>query len=126
MTIDRLGQYGGLYQNYKVPDMKQVDTQQVTEPKEVKDSQESRRNEYPDAEQKNRKQQSRISDLENISLTFNKEDFDYLGKDSEIGNLDVQKAVSDMRKDQILEEYQYFIGSLTQDISMQDGIVIQK
>lgn len=55
---------------------------------------------------------SRAADLKNISLTFNKEEsFDYIGSESSLANLDVQKAISDMQKDQILQQYQYFVGS---------------
>ena len=52
--------------------------------------------------------------LEDISITFHKQDdFDYIGRDSDIRSLDVEKAISDMRKDQILQQYQYFVGSKT-------------
>ena len=54
------------------------------------------------------------ADLEDISVTFNKQDdFGYIGRDSDIHSLDVEKALSDMRKDQILQQYQYFVGSKT-------------
>lgn len=46
-----------------------------------------------------------------VSLTFNKEEsFDYIGSESSLANLDVQKAISVMKKDKILQEYQYFVG----------------
>ena len=41
------------------------------------------------------------------------DDFGYIGRDSDIHSLDVEKAISDMRKDQILQQYQYFVGSKT-------------
>lgn len=72
----------------------------------------------------------RIADLENISLKFNKEDnFDYIGNDSSLDNLDMQKAISDMRKDQVLQGYQYFVGSsrnLFTGQASEDGVVILK
>ncbi len=71
---------------------------------------------------------SKAADLENVSLTFNKEEsFDYLGSESNLLNLDMQKAISDMKKDSILQEYQYFVGS-AQDFLMNpaDGMVFQK
>lgn len=50
-------------------------------------------------------------DPKEISLTFNKEEnFDYIGSESSLANLDVQKAISVMKKDKILQEYQYFVG----------------
>jgi len=67
------------------------------------------------------------ADLENISLTFNKEeDFGYIGKDASIKSLDMEKAISDMKKDGILEEYQYFVGSSKNLDFGADGIVIPK
>ena len=71
----------------------------------------------------------RIANLEDISLSFNKEDyFGYIGKDSDIYKLDVEKALSDMKRDSVLEEYQYFVGSSQTFAGQQsaDGIVIPK
>lgn len=71
---------------------------------------------------------SKTADLENVSLTFNKEDsFDYIGSESPLKNLDMQKAVSDMKKDGILQEYQYFVGSAQNMLdASKDGIVLLK
>ena len=83
---------------------------------------------YQPLQQSNRA--SRVADLENISLKFNKEDsFDYIGNDSSLDNLDMQKAISDMRKDQVLQGYQYFVGSsrnLFTGQTSEDGVVILK
>ena len=66
--------------------------------------------------------------LEDISLTFNKqESFGYIGRDSDIQSLDVQKAVSDMRKDSVLQQYQYFVGSARNLMARSaDGAVVAK
>lgn len=37
--------------------------------------------------------------------------YELKGADSDINNLDVEKALSDMRKDQVLEQYQFFVGT---------------
>lgn len=37
--------------------------------------------------------------------------YDLKGADSDIESLDMQKAVSDLDKDQVLRQYQYFVGS---------------
>ena len=68
------------------------------------------------------------ADLEKISLIFNKTDsFDYLGSESGLENLDVMKAVSDMRKDEVLQEYQYFVGSSQNFVfQSEDGVVIPR
>ncbi len=61
-----------------------------------------------------------------ISMTFHKEEtFDYLGSESSLMNLDMQKAISDMKKDSILQDYQYFVGS-TISVNPEDGMVIRK
>ena len=36
--------------------------------------------------------------------------YELKGIDSDIDKLDVEKAVSDLEKDKILEQYQYFVG----------------
>ena len=36
--------------------------------------------------------------------------YDLKGADSDIRSLDVEKAVSDMRKDEVIHQYQYFVG----------------
>ncbi len=60
------------------------------------------------------KKSSANAALEDISITFHKQDdFGYIGRDSDIHSLDVEKAISDMRKDQILQQYQYFVGNKT-------------
>lgn len=60
------------------------------------------------------KKPSANATLDDISITFHKQDdFGYIGRDSDIHSLDVEKAISDMRKDQILQQYQYFVGSKT-------------
>lgn len=37
--------------------------------------------------------------------------FDLKGADSDIASLDISKAVSDLDKDQLLQQYQYFVGT---------------
>lgn len=69
----------------------------------------------------------RTTDPKEISLTFNKEEtFDYIGSESGLMNLDVQKAISDMKKDAVLQEYQYFVGSSQNILDPKDGLVFQK
>lgn len=64
--------------------------------------------------------------LEDISLSLNEaRSFDLKGRDSDIESLDIEKAVSDMQKDQALMQYQYFVGD-TNIMGNEDGIVIPK
>ncbi|MCR5144332.1 MAG: hypothetical protein K6B67_03370 [Lachnospiraceae bacterium] len=39
------------------------------------------------------------------------EEYSLVGKESDIRSLDVERAISDMEKDQVLHEYQYFVGN---------------
>lgn len=66
--------------------------------------------------------------LENISITFNKQDdFDFIGQDKDIRSLDMERAISDMKKDQVLQQYQYFVGSSKNILPAgSDGIVLAK
>ena len=64
--------------------------------------------------------------LEDISLSLNDpKPFEMKGKDADIEALDMEKAVSDMQKDQALMQYQYFVGD-TGIMNSEDGIVIAK
>ena len=72
---------------------------------------------------------SRIANLEDVSLTFNKEDsFDTIGSDVDIESLDMTKAISNMRRDSILSDYQRFVGPTSEQLmaGLEDGIVIPK
>ncbi len=67
------------------------------------------------------------SDLQDISLKFNRdEEVSLIGRDSSLMELDVEKAISDMKKDSMLEQYQYFVGSGSSIINDEDGLVFQK
>ncbi len=64
--------------------------------------------------------------LEDVSLSLNEPNgFEMKGRDSDLASLDMEKAVSDMQKDQALMQYQYFVGE-TNILNNEDGIVIQK
>ncbi len=64
--------------------------------------------------------------LEDIKLSLNENtSFEMKGRESDIESLDIQKAVSDMQKDQALMQYQYFVGD-TNVPDPADGIVIAK
>ena len=52
--------------------------------------------------------------------------FEMKGRESNIDDLDIKQAVSDLRKDETLQQYQYFVGDVNALINTEDGIVIQK
>ena len=43
-----------------------------------------------------------------------------------IAGLDVQKAISAMQQDSVLQEYNYFVGSSDKVFSSSDGVVLAK
>ncbi len=66
------------------------------------------------------------ANLEDIKLSLNESSaFEMKGRESDIESLDIEKAVSDMQKDQALMQYQYFVGE-TNIPNPEDGIVIAK
>lgn len=65
--------------------------------------------------------------LEDISLSLdNSTSFEMKGRESDINQLDITKAVSDMKKDEALWQYQYYVGGDNSIFSSEDGIVIAK
>ena len=128
MGIGSINDYAGILQNYRVPVIREVSLDAVRNQEEkntvtaVPAAELSR--EIPSVSYQERKD----APLEDISITFNKEDdFGYVGRDKDIRSLDVEKAIDDMKKDQILQQYQYFVGSSRNIVSeSEDGTVIQK
>ncbi|MCQ2499328.1 MAG: hypothetical protein MJ133_10140 [Lachnospiraceae bacterium] len=125
--------YNGLsnmnYRMMDIPRVKPEDITPVEQPKEqapqIQEAPKADNSYSSDIISENRK--PGVADLENISLTFNKEeDFSFIGKDASVKSLDMEKAISDMKKDGILEEYQYFVGNSRNLYSDEDGIVIPK
>lgn len=134
MAINIFSDYGGFYNSYKVVDIPKVDVLDVKAQDEVKKASENAIPSLPVVPEIKAEpvadNRTRTADLDNISLTFNNnDDFSYLGNDFEIEKLDINQAISDMRKDKILEDYQYFVGSqdnLNTTFENSDGRVLLK
>ena len=127
MGIELMSGFGGIssYYNraYEIPT---VTPQEVKKQDELQQTVPSLKAEVLETQALDNR--SRTADLENISLTFNKEEsYDYLGSESSLSGLDMQKAISDMKRDSVLQEYQYFVGN-SQNLfaNPADGIVIPK
>lgn len=120
--------YSSVLQNYSVPTIPTVSVEDIRRQDALLATQETGLQTYeaPSAPTI-RKPDAAIED---ISLTFNRqEDFSYLGQDSDIHSLDVERAISDMQKDWMLQQYQYFVGSAREmyaGAQTPDGIVIPK
>jgi hypothetical protein len=122
--------YGNFYNVHNVTGVSQVKQTDVHHEEQIASKEaDSQKDNLKQSEDSAERKPVTHMELEDISLNFNKgETYDYIGKDSDINNLDVKKAVSDMRKDQLLEQYQYFVGATQDDILLnnQDGLVIRK
>lgn len=68
------------------------------------------------------------ANIEDISLELNESNasFQMKGRDSDLASLDMEKAVSDMKRDQSLMQYQFFVGDSNPFMSSADGVVIPK
>lgn len=110
MGIGSVNDYGFIH-NYKVPSIPEVRLEEVkAQNPQMEEEQVMPAADIPEkalAPVPARKD----AELEDISLTFNKQEgFGYLGQDSDVHSLDMEKAISDMKKDQVLQQYQYFVG----------------
>ncbi len=129
MNISNYFDYNSMFQNYQTPVIPQVGVDVVEQQDNMKQLQDQNLN--IDSTIDNHSQpltKRNDAPLEDISLTFNKQDdFEYLGKDHDIHSLDMQKAISDMKKDDVLQQYQYFVGNSEElYIDTPDGVVIRK
>ena len=107
MRIGNYFDHSQIYNDYSSLKVREA-LAEVKKPEEIKAAGESLNSapvqEKPDAESDVRRE--RLLGLEDISITFNKnDDFDIIGKTSDITDLDLQKAVSISRKDDILNNY---------------------
>lgn len=128
MGIGSINDYNSLIQNYYVPTIPDVNldsihNRSVQKEAFLKDSAADIHEEVSVAVPARQD-----AALEDISITFNKQEgFDYIGQDRDIRALDVEKAISDMKKDKVLQQYQYFVGSIRNLTSKSaDGLVIAK
>lgn len=109
MTM-RIGNYfdhSQIYNDYSSLKIREA-LAEIKKPEEQKAASESLSavpsQEKPDAESAVKRE--RLIGLEDISITFNKnDDFDIIGKTSDITDLDLQKAVSISKRDDILNNY---------------------
>lgn len=133
MTIQGIGSYSDALSSYRVSRIPAVTTEEVQQqnmssPAAIENPSGESLSVQPSPIEEQSKA-PKIADLENVSLTFNREDdFDYIGRDSDLSGLDMQAAISEMKKDQVLEEYQTFVDSSALNLQKvsQDGIVIPK
>lgn len=127
MGIYGVNPFENFQSNYRINDIPRVRPQDVTETQKV-NNQPAENLATPimieEIPQENR--QKSVNPNE-ISIGINKNnDFSYIGRDKDIRNLDMQKAISTMRQDSVLQEYQYFVGSAKNVFHSEDGTVFAK
>lgn len=122
--------YNSALQNFRVPTIPTVSVEEVRRQDALKQEEQNvsavAAYETPSAPEIRKPD----APIEDIAVTFNRqEDFGYLGQDSDIHSLDVERAISDMQKDRMLQQYQYFVGSaqnVYEGVQVPDGIVVPK
>ena len=111
-------------QGYRINDIPKADDRQVLlpEPKPQEQPKQSHVTIEPLEDKR-----PKTTDPAKVSLSFNKnEHYGYIGRDKDLSTLDMEKAISMMRQDSILQDYQYFVGSSKNIFSSEDGTVIAK
>jgi len=109
-------------QDYRVNDIPRVDAPKP-EPAQVKENTEAAKPSVTIEPIEDRRPRS--VDPNEVSLSFNKNnDYGYIGKDKDLSLLDMEQAISMMRQDSILQDYQYFVGSSKDIFNSEDGRVI--
>lgn len=139
ISAGSVGEYAGILRNYKVPVISGAGPEKIqaqdfrTQAEKVSAAAagpETLSAVIPGQEDVSGKDMARRNaGPEDISLTFNRQEgFGYIGRDSDIYSLDMEKAIDDMKKDKVLQQYQYFVGSSRNlyEAGNIDGMVIHK
>lgn len=134
-----VGSSSNQHQNFIQNRIRTVDAEQTakqtseikdTKPDPIQEAQQSDMHEITTVEDSSDELlQRKNTDPQDILLTFKKNaDFSQIGSSSSLDSLDMKKAISDMQRDSILQEYQYFVGSSKSLVqyNSDDGSVIQK
>lgn len=109
-------------QDYRINDIPRVDAPKP-EPAQVKENADAAKPSVTIEPIEDRRPRS--VDPNEVSLSFNKNnDYGYIGKDKDLSLLDMEQAISMMRQDSILQDYQYFVGSSKDIFNSEDGRVI--
>ena len=113
-------------QDYRINDIPKVDSAKVTEQVKPEPQQETVNTPSISIEPIADNRPKNVN-LDNVSMSFNKnESYGYIGKDRDVSLLDMEKAISMMRQDSALQDYQYFVGSSKDIFNSEDGRVIAK
>lgn len=133
MAIDAISNYGGLLNSYAFQSIKTVDVDTVKEQDKLREQEDKLVNSLDGLKQSYEMpyqvdNRSRSANLEDVSLTMQTgKDLDFLGRESGIEFLDMEKEISNLQRDAILQDYQYFVGSVN-DVMYDnaEGVVLRK
>ena len=129
MRIGGFEDYSSYLQNYRVPEIPSVSLEEVRRQDQQKKAEDLLSGMGSAAQpQASPAQPRRDALLEDISLTFNRnDDFGFLGRESDIALLDAEANVSESKKDDILQQYSFFAGGKGGNlVDNADGLVIAK
>lgn len=114
MNVSGIRPYEGFYQ-YNSIKLNELRNQQIaaTQQPEAKPSGQSAQADVAAREQELAAAAARqtFGSLDYAGQYRSDETFDLKGIDSDLAGLDMAKAVSDLDKDQVLQQYQYFVGT---------------
>ncbi len=115
MNVSGVSPRAGIY-TYNSIRLNELRSQQIAASKEVRVLQDVQEVEAQDSAKIN---QQDIARLEQTYTAYDYaqeyragEVYELKGEDSDITKLDVEKAISDMEKDQLLHQYQFFVGDV--------------
>ncbi|MCR5669912.1 MAG: hypothetical protein K6G10_02815 [Butyrivibrio sp.] len=131
MALDRLNGYISGYNAYNIPSVSDPKFKPAEEAAAAAQNGIAQQNETPNQEEK--KQQFDLTvevparenaSIENIAISFGQYDsssIDLFGENG-LASTDMRQAISGMKKDHILHEYQYFVGG--KDLTGKDSNII--
>lgn len=105
--IGSFGEYGGLFNYYRINDIPVVDVETVSNQDLNSDLEDSSASSFAGPAYEDTR--SRVANLEDVSISMQKADYDYIGRDASLGSLDMDAVISESKKDSILDDYSYFV-----------------
>lgn len=113
MNVSGIRPYSGFYQ-YNSIKLDELRNQQISDAQPVAtlEAEDARSEEEKHSQQEPAPATGQTFDSYDFAQRYKPDElFELKGIDSNINNLDVEKAVNDLSKDQILRQYQYFVGT---------------
>ncbi|MCR5654087.1 MAG: hypothetical protein K6G07_00380 [Lachnospiraceae bacterium] len=127
MGIGGINNYN-YYNTYRAESIKQVDVTEVLKQDEQKKAAETQNFSLP-ATVEEFDRQHHIASLEDISLSLNAGDSqNFIGTKSDISLLDMDRVLSDVKKESVLDQYRFFVDTekFANGMATEDGVVIPK